>query len=177
VLDNFTQRQQAIKETLRKEFIGTPWPQKADDFLTGYYAWVDKVDQWIIDGIESGKANWKKYRELRNEVEGLFNRQIVFDRARSDRAREKITQLTQELRDKQAASGQKKGKKPKPQAQEGEWSKPMSKAKMMRVLRLDSYPTFNAFIKRQGVKKINRQTFRIRLDTLDEKSRSKLAGA
>jgi len=72
------------------------------------------------------------------------------------------------------ASGQKKKGTPKPEAAAGEWSKPMSKARMMRILRIDSYHTLNAFAKRHGIQKINRQTFRICLDTLDEETCSKL---
>jgi hypothetical protein len=60
----------------------------------------------------------------------------------------------------------------------GQWSKAMSKAKMMAALGLDSYKTFNAFAKRHGIEEAgNRQTFIIRLDKMDEKTRSKLEKA
>jgi len=56
-----------------------------------------------------------------------------------------------------------------------EWSKPMSKNEMMTRLGIDSYKTFNAWSKTIGIKEAgNRQTFIIRLDEMDKKTRSKL---
>jgi hypothetical protein len=61
---------------------------------------------------------------------------------------------------------------------EGEWSKPMSKSKMMAALGIDSYKTFNAWTKDKKIKPAgNRQTFTIRLDVLDTKTRQKLEKA
>lgn len=58
---------------------------------------------------------------------------------------------------------------------EEEWTKPMSKAKMMAAIGVDSPKTFNAFAKIHGIKQAgNRQTFRLRLDKMDQKTRSKL---
>lgn len=59
--------------------------------------------------------------------------------------------------------------------QEPVWSKPMSKSKMMTTLGLDSYKTFNAYAKNPRIREAgNRQTFQIRLDGMDKKTRSKL---
>jgi len=59
-----------------------------------------------------------------------------------------------------------------------EWSKPMSKSKMMAALKIDSYKTFNAWAKDKAMKQAgNRQTFTIRLDVLDAKTRQKLERA
>ena len=56
-----------------------------------------------------------------------------------------------------------------------ERSKPMSKSKMMSALKIDSFKTFNAWAKDKGMKQAgNRQTFTIRLDLLDAKTRQKL---
>lgn len=57
---------------------------------------------------------------------------------------------------------------------DGEWSKPMSKAKMMAALRIDSIKTFETFAKNQGIQQAgNRQTWRLRVSGLsdDEKAR------
>jgi hypothetical protein len=57
----------------------------------------------------------------------------------------------------------------------GEWSKPMSKARMMRALGIDSRASFRAWLKDKEVRPAgNRQTWSIRLDTLDQRSRGKL---
>ena len=66
----------------------------------------------------------------------------------------------------------------KPETVKGEWSKPMSKSKMMAALKIDSYKTFNAWAKDKAMKQVgNRQTFTIRLDLLDAKTRQKLERA
>lgn len=66
-------------------------------------------------------------------------------------------------------------KRKKPQYPEGEISKPMSKSEMMKALRIDSYKKFNAWGKDKALKQTgNRQTFTIRLDLLDTKSRQRL---
>jgi hypothetical protein len=57
----------------------------------------------------------------------------------------------------------------------GEWSKPMSKARMMRALGIDSRASFRAWLKDKEVRPAgNRQTWSIRLDMLDQRSRGKL---
>jgi hypothetical protein len=54
----------------------------------------------------------------------------------------------------------------------------MSKSKMMAALKIDSYKTFNAWAKDKAIKQEgNRQTFTIRLDLLDVKTRQKLERA
>lgn len=61
---------------------------------------------------------------------------------------------------------------------EGERSKPMSKSKMMDALNIDSYKTFNTWAKDKEMKPAgNRQTFTIRLDILDLRTRQKLEKA
>jgi len=65
-----------------------------------------------------------------------------------------------------------------PAAPQGEWSKPMSKSKIMSALRIDSYKTFNAWSKDKEMKQAgNRQTFTIRLDILDAKTRQDIEKA
>lgn len=77
--------------------------------------------------------------------------------------------------DSTAAEEQQQRKDLKETPPVGEWSTPMSKAEMMTRLRIDSYKTFNAFAKTQGIEEAgNRQTFIIRLDKMDAKTRSKL---
>jgi len=57
----------------------------------------------------------------------------------------------------------------------GEWSKPMSKTRMMTALRIDSRKKFNSYANQIGIKKAgNRQTFQIRLDTLPKNQREKI---
>lgn len=57
------------------------------------------------------------------------------------------------------------------------WSKPMPKSRMMAILGIDSYETFNAFADRHGIEKLNRSTYRIRLDMMDSGTRQKLEKA
>ena len=58
---------------------------------------------------------------------------------------------------------------------EGEWSLPMSKIAMMTRLKIDSYQTFNAYANQYGIKKAgNRQTFIIRVDKMDKRTRALL---
>jgi len=61
---------------------------------------------------------------------------------------------------------------------EGEWSKPMQKADMMRVLRIDSYRQFNAWATQHSIEKVgnNRQLWKICFDKMDKLERSKLEG-
>jgi hypothetical protein len=64
-------------------------------------------------------------------------------------------------------------------AAEGEWSKPMSKTRMMQAIGIDSRKTFAVWLKDKDIHKVgdNRQTWIIRLDTLDQRSRKKLEKA
>jgi len=59
---------------------------------------------------------------------------------------------------------------------QGAWSKPMMKAEMMGILRIDSYRKFKAFAKEYGLKQVggNRQLWQIRIDRMDHTTRSKL---
>ncbi len=60
----------------------------------------------------------------------------------------------------------------------GEWSKAMSKTKMMRALGIDSPKTFCAWLSDKEIESAgNRQTWVIRLDSLDSRSRAKLEKA
>ena len=57
----------------------------------------------------------------------------------------------------------------------GEWSKPMSKRKMMSALGMTSYKKFNAFAKKHGIEQAgNRKLWQIRLDNMDKNTRFKL---
>ena len=57
----------------------------------------------------------------------------------------------------------------------GEWSKPLTKARMMASLRVDSVKRFNAFATSQGIIQAgNRQTWRLRLDGLSGEQKRKL---
>ncbi len=58
-----------------------------------------------------------------------------------------------------------------------EWSKPMSKSRMMQALGIDSEHTFNAFAERIGIRRINRKTFQLRIDDLGSQEREKLEKA
>ncbi len=91
---------------------------------------------------------------------------------------EQENDATQKLADSSnVASEQKKDEKTK-SPPDGEWSKPMSKSKMMNALNIDSYKTFNAWAKDKEMKPAgNRQTFTIRLDVLDSATRQKLEKA
>ena len=60
---------------------------------------------------------------------------------------------------------------------EGEWSRPMSKAKMMAALKIDGLYTFNTFANRHGIVKLNHKTHRIRIDRMNKKDREKLEKA
>ncbi len=60
---------------------------------------------------------------------------------------------------------------------EGDWSKPMSKSRMMNALGMDSLDTFNLYAERQGIRSLNRSTHQIRLDQMDAKTRGKLENA
>lgn len=60
---------------------------------------------------------------------------------------------------------------------DGEWSKPMSKSRMMIALGIDSEHTFNAFAERIGIRRINRKTFQLRIDDLGSQEREKLEKA
>lgn len=58
-----------------------------------------------------------------------------------------------------------------------EYSKAMSKQRMMTALKIESYETFNSFAKRHGLKKINRKVYQIRTDTMTKPEREKLKNA
>jgi hypothetical protein len=61
---------------------------------------------------------------------------------------------------------------------EGEWSKPMTKTKMMELLGIDSPKTFKAFANRIGIRRAgNRQTWQLRVDKLDARNRAKIEKA
>lgn len=66
----------------------------------------------------------------------------------------------------------------KPDTTNGEeLSRPMAKVKMMAALRIESYKTFNAFAKRQGIRFAgNRQTWQLRLKGLREDQKDRLRG-
>lgn len=55
-----------------------------------------------------------------------------------------------------------------------EWSKPMSKTRMMNALGIDSIDTFNSYAERVGIRPINRKIHQIRLDKMQQKDREKL---
>ncbi|MFO8011733.1 MAG: hypothetical protein R6X20_00365 [Phycisphaerae bacterium] len=75
----------------------------------------------------------------------------------------------------QEAPQEEPAKRPEP---EGSWSKPMTKAKMMDILGLDSYKTFNAYADRQGIRQAgNRRTWQLPLGGLDEETREKFRKA
>jgi transcription initiation factor IIE alpha subunit len=77
---------------------------------------------------------------------------------------------------KPIAGGQKKDKKSKRRTPDGEWSKPATKSRFMSVLGIDSIKTFNTFAKKHGIRQGgNRQTWLMRLDTHDKKTRDTLA--
>ncbi len=59
---------------------------------------------------------------------------------------------------------------------EGEWSKPMTKAEMMRKLRIDGLKPFNRFATEYGIKQVggSRQLWTIRLDNMSQNHRQKL---
>lgn len=59
---------------------------------------------------------------------------------------------------------------------EGEWSKPMTKEDMKAALgfRPNQDRKFNTFVKIQGIDKLGRQMWKIRLDGLNERQREKL---
>lgn len=58
---------------------------------------------------------------------------------------------------------------------EGEWSKPASKKELMVAVGINSYKKFNAFAKCYGIKQAgNRKLWQIRLDSMDQQTRSKL---
>lgn len=78
--------------------------------------------------------------------------------------------MSDKRKGKETNAGEQEKAKP-----EGERSKPMSKSKMMAALKIDSYKTFNAWARDKAIKpEGNRQTFTIRLDLLDPKTRQKL---
>lgn len=61
---------------------------------------------------------------------------------------------------------------------EGEWSRAMTKNTMRKALGLESYEVFNSFAKTIGIRQAgNRQTWQIRLDTCDARTRQKLEKA
>jgi hypothetical protein len=55
-----------------------------------------------------------------------------------------------------------------------ELSPPVSKSRMMTVLKILDYNIFNSYAKRHGLKKINRKTYQICLDDMSEKEKEKL---
>jgi hypothetical protein len=55
-----------------------------------------------------------------------------------------------------------------------EWSKPMSKTEMMKLLEIDDCKKFNKWADQYGIKKLGQKTFQIRLDNMDQRSRQKL---
>ena len=61
-------------------------------------------------------------------------------------------------------------------AEEENWSKAMTKMRMMTALDIYSYWTFNQFAERHGIRKVggNRQLWQIRLDKMDQPDREKL---
>jgi hypothetical protein len=64
----------------------------------------------------------------------------------------------------------------KPNSGSKDWSKPMSKSKMMTALGIDSAKTFNTFAAHAGIRPAgNRQTFQLCMDTLTQPQRDQLA--
>lgn len=60
----------------------------------------------------------------------------------------------------------------------GEWSNPMSKAKMMKKLNIDDYRTFDKFAKLHGIKEAgSRELYQICLDKMDDLTRAKFEKA
>ncbi len=56
-----------------------------------------------------------------------------------------------------------------------EWSKPMTKKKMMTALGFDSYKTFKVFARRHGIKQAgNRQTHQLSMRQLSSENRERL---
>ncbi len=64
----------------------------------------------------------------------------------------------------------------KTQPSDGEWSRPMSQANMMSILRIDSRRKFKAFAREYGIRQVggSRQLWQIRIDRMDSVARSKL---
>lgn len=61
---------------------------------------------------------------------------------------------------------------------EGEWSHPMTKARMMKALRIEGYRAFNHFANRYGIRQEgSRQLYQIRLDKMDKSTQAKLEKA
>ena len=80
----------------------------------------------------------------------------------------------EELDQAAVVQGEPEGESAGQSVPEGEWSKPMTKAKMMDILGLDSYKTFNAFAKQKGIRQAgNRRTWQLRLDGLDRATRER----
>lgn len=76
------------------------------------------------------------------------------------------------------SDGEKRGDLGGHEGGDGEWSAPMSKRRMMDQLGIDSYKTLTAWLSDKHIKQAgNRQTFVIRLDTLDTRTRRKLEKA
>ncbi len=138
--------------------------------------YLDSYIRLLRDPQQRAKMDLKSTLEL---MEVLKEKQFFSD---DKREQEKLNKFCDEiklhlaeLRPQEQTSEQKKWKKPKPQAPQGEWSKPMTKSRMRKALNIDSEQTFNTFAKRYGIRQAgNRQTWQIRLDTLDGKTRSKL---
>ena len=72
-LENHTHRLQEIKENVRKTHIGTPYPEMVYAFLEKLYAWIDDIGRLVISAIENKKLDSKKYRDLQNTRDSLFN--------------------------------------------------------------------------------------------------------
>ena len=115
-LERHTQRLHETKEYLRKEHIGRPYPEIVDAFLDKFYAWIDDIDHWVIDAIENWKLSNKKYRELQNTRDSLYNRWCVILRAETDffeekrkQAEKRIRESEKKLSETELASKQKKG--------------------------------------------------------------------
>ncbi len=55
-----------------------------------------------------------------------------------------------------------------------EWSKPMSKTRLMGILKIDSIEKFNSYAERLGLKTINRKSHQLCMDTMTPKEKDAL---
>jgi len=103
-LESHTQLLQEIKENVRKTHIGTPYPEMVYAFLGKLYAWIDDIGRLVISAIENKKLDSKKYRDLQNTRDSIFNQWCFILRAEADSSAEKSKQLEKELSEADLAS-------------------------------------------------------------------------
>ncbi len=125
-----------------------------------------------------GFAVWSFY--VKGPLEEQFAKSISFDRRESyyrSIIREALNETYIDLEPllKAVKNTATNNTQQNPTRPEGEWSNPATKRRFMSILGIDSVKTFNAFTSRYGIQQAgNRQTWRMRLDTLDKKIQTKL---